>query len=35
VNLVLLVDAVAKVEGITTTAWVERALTKALEARYS
>jgi hypothetical protein len=34
-NLVLLVDAVADAEGITTTAWVERALETALKARHS
>ncbi|HJQ41048.1 MAG TPA: hypothetical protein VKB93_28260 [Thermoanaerobaculia bacterium] len=35
VNVVLLVDALAEAEGITTTAWVERAITNAIESRYS
>ena len=33
INLVLRVDAVAEAEGITTTAFVERALEAALAAR--
>jgi hypothetical protein len=35
VNLLFLVDEVAEAEGVTTTAWVERALNAALAARRS